>query len=195
MQELHDTSKDSNSMKICVKCKLHKPKITHFSKDRNSPDGFCYFCKACAAERRAAYRDKVAGTTPISGSAIFITPPLNIEPTPQHPPPGTEVHTNRLTDSSMTIRCKACDERKKLNQFYGVITYRGKPNGWTGICRECRETAGMTDCELKSVVPEVNKSMPITIESVTRVQDLATLKASLKSMLEIITNLEQKESN
>jgi len=53
----------------------------------------------------------------------------------------------------------------------------------------------MTDCELKSVVSEVNKSMPITIESVTRVQDLATLKASLKSMLEIITNLEQKESN
>ena len=46
-------------MKICTKCKKDKS-ISEFSKDKNSLDGMCYYCKDCAKEYHKNNKEKIA---------------------------------------------------------------------------------------------------------------------------------------
>ena len=47
-------------MKICSKCKEQKP-LDDFHKQRKSPDGHAWYCKACKCEQARQYRKTPAG--------------------------------------------------------------------------------------------------------------------------------------
>ena len=40
--------------KFCPKCKKIYP-TTHFSKDKNRKDGYCFYCKSCVSKMKKKY--------------------------------------------------------------------------------------------------------------------------------------------
>ena len=104
-------------MKRCISCKEEKG-FEHFSKNRNSKDGYKNYCKKCASKYNKRYREKHKEKVNAKNRAWYHSSKLN-----------KEKRTNEALSKKEQM-CSCCNTVKPITEFYK----RG--NG--GFYKECK---------------------------------------------------------